>query len=243
MIGRIIKWYFRSRGFDVALQRFRLDNDELPHGIISPRATYSPWLVDVPFRELYEGIKPYTKVDVYRCYELWQLAQEVRRLKGNYLEVGVWRGGTGAIIAAAADADAKVFLCDTFEGVVMASSKDSHYLGGEHKDASEAGVNELLSRFQLGNTQVLKGIFPDETASFVNQYEFKFCHIDVDVFEGARAVTEWVWPRLVRGGVLVYDDYGFRGPDGVTKFVETQRGMDGRVLVHNLNGHAIIIKV
>ena len=48
--------------------------------------------------------------------------------------------------------------------------------------------------------------------------------------------------RLVLGGIVVYDDYGFQGCEGITRFVEEQRGLPDRLLLHNLNGHAIIVK-
>jgi O-methyltransferase len=54
--------------------------------------------------------------------------------------------------------------------------------------------------------------------------------------------VEWVWPRLVAGGMIVYDDYGFRGCEGVTQFVNEQRSKPDRLIFHNLNGHAIAIK-
>ena len=48
---------------------------------------------------------------------------------------------------------------------------------------------------------------------------------------------------MVPGGIIVYDDYDFSTADGVTKYVEKQRNCSDRVIIHNLNGHAIVIKV
>ena len=33
-------------------------------------------------------------------------------------------------------------------------------------------------------------------------------HIDVDVYEPTRAVLESLWSRIVRGGIVMLDDYG-----------------------------------
>jgi O-methyltransferase len=55
----------------------------------------------------------------------------LNNIQGSILEVGVWRGGTGAILAKGAEANGKrVFLADTFEGAVKAGSKDTPYIGG-----------------------------------------------------------------------------------------------------------------
>ena len=45
------------------------------------------------------------------------------------------------------------------------------------------------------------------------------------------------------GGIVVYDDYGFKGCDGITTHVNEQIQLQDRFVIHNLNGHAIIIKL
>ena len=47
---------------------------------------------------------------------------------------------------------------------------------------------------------------------------------------------------MVVGGIIVYNDYGFLGCDGITKFVEEQMSCADRLVMHNLNGHAVVIK-
>ncbi len=49
-----------------------------------------------------DAVRRNTLVDVWRCYELWSLVGELRDVPGAILEVGVWRGGTGALMAARA---------------------------------------------------------------------------------------------------------------------------------------------
>jgi O-methyltransferase len=217
----------------------------IPYEQAAPSATYAPWLTDRDFIETYESIKQYTLVDKYRCFELWQLVRESSKLRGELLEVGVWRGGTGALIAKQAELSgipSTVYLCDTFCGVVKAGENDSRYKGGEHSDTSEELVAALMGELNLKNTKILKGIFPDDTAPLIGGGPFRFCHIDVDVYLSAKEAAEWIWGKLVVGGMLVFDDYGFQSCGGVTKFVNEERGKKGRLVIHNLNGHGIIVK-
>jgi O-methyltransferase len=214
---------------------------------VRPSATYSPWKKDNLFQEVLAQIAGFTLVDRYRCFELWKLVEQVSKLKeGSIIEVGVWRGGTGALIAKKAKncgIEDRVFLCDTFTGVVKASIKDSAYKGGEHADTSRQIVEELIStRMNLDNVEILEGIFPDQTGHRVEGMRFRFCHIDVDVYQSAKDVVDWIWDKMVPGGIIVYDDYGFDGCDGITKYVEEQMMCEDRVVIHNLNGHAIILK-
>ena len=217
----------------------------MPCSVVVPFATYSPWLGDAEFQATYEAIRPNSLVDQYRCYELWRLVEQTVRLGGDILEVGVWRGGTGCLMAARAKAlraPATVYLCDTFKGVVKAGDKDPGYKGGEHADTSADMVGALAARLMLPNVRILEGVFPDDTGDELAAHSFALCHIDVDVYKSARAVVEWVWPRLAVGGVVVYDDYGFAGCDGVTQLVNERAGQSGALTLHNLNGHAVVVK-
>ncbi|HEY4469801.1 MAG TPA: TylF/MycF/NovP-related O-methyltransferase [Stellaceae bacterium] len=216
------------------------------HAPITPKATYSPWLDDAEFSRIYKLVRPNTIVDQYRSYELWGLVEQTIKLPGDILEVGVWRGGTGCLIAKRAQmlgSSATVFLCDTFAGVVKAGERDPHYRGGEHADASAGIVRQLIADLDLSNAAILEGIFPDDTGSLVAERHFSLCHIDVDVYESARDVLEWVWPRLAVGGAIVYDDYGFVSCQGITRLVNERVGRPGSLTLHNLNGHAVVIKI
>jgi O-methyltransferase len=216
------------------------------HSLIIPFATYSPWLDDKEFSATFATVAKYTFVDVYRCFELWSLVKRQRNLEGDLLEVGVWRGGTGCLTARAAQDDrypSTVYLCDTFQGVVKAGANDPDYKGGEHQNTSIEIVNQLIEKTAVRNVRVLPGIFPDETGASVSERRFKFVHIDVDVYDSARGVFDWIWPRVVPGGIVVFDDFGFPSCEGVTRLAyEISNGTD-RVFIHNLNGHAIVVKI
>lgn len=239
-----IKRLARFFGFDIVIRK--LTRNKLPYETIRVNATYTPWLSDTAFQKTLKIIRDYTMVDEYRCYELWQLVAESRKLNGALIEVGVWRGGTGALIAKSAELNGiknTVYLCDTFIGVPKAGAMDSTYKGGEHANTSEKKVKELISgKMKLMNTHILKGIFPDETAGLVKDKQFRFCHIDVDVYQSAKDIINWIWPKMVTGGIIVFDDYGFEGCDGITKFVNEERNCKDKIVIHNLNGHAIVLK-
>jgi O-methyltransferase len=230
----------------LARHRIVSPNGKVSHSIVIPHATYSPWIDDTDFSTAFEKIKKNTLVDIYRAYELWSLVRETAHLGGDILEVGVWRGGTGCLIAERAkqlEPAATVFLCDTFKGVVKAGKQDSHYRGGEHADTSTDTVRQLATNMGLVNVELLEGTFPDATGDRIKDRKFSLCHIDVDVYESAKHVAEWVWPRLASGGIIVYDDYGFRTCEGITNLVNQRLQGQGALVLHNLNGHAVIVKL
>jgi O-methyltransferase len=174
----------------------------------------------------------------------WTLAGRLAHLQGDVIEIGVWRGGTGALIAHKVQnvaRDRTVYLCDTFIGVVGAGRPDCHYKGGEHADSSIETVRDLTAHMGLNNTRLLMGMFPQETGGQVPGGKLALVHIDVDVHDSAKSCFEWAWPRMVPSGAVVFDDYGFYGCEGVTRMVNDIRKPDA-TMIYNLNGHAILLK-
>jgi O-methyltransferase len=244
--GRLARRSSFSVAKGVALPILRREAvDSGGHEMAYPISTYAPWQSDPDFRRVYNIVRRNTLVDVWRCHELWTLIGELRDVPGAVLEVGVWRGGTGSLMAARMaqlGLTDRVYLCDTWKGVVKTGSVDTYYHDGKHDDASLATVRQLTTDLQLHNVELLSGVFPDETGDRVSDSTFRLCHIDVDVYRSAKDVLEWVWPKLSPNGVVVFDDYGFPACPGVTQLVNEQRMRDDRLVLHNLNGHGLVIK-
>jgi O-methyltransferase len=104
-------------------------------------------------------------------------------------------------------------------------------------------VTALCKQLDLGLVQILEGVFPEDTAGQIDDQHVCFCHIDVDVYQSAKDVFDWTWRRMPPGGVVVFDDYGFATCGGVTQFVNDFVGSNDRIVVHNLNGHAVVAKL
>jgi len=210
-----------------------------------PNATLAPWLADRDFMKTYEAVRDHTLVDVYRLYELWSLVRETAKVGGDIVEVGVWRGGSGCLMAKQdklLNGGATVYLCDTFAGVVKASDADSAYRGGEHRDTDTRMVEGLAQRLGCDNARLLVGIFPDDTGAQLASRRIRLLHIDVDVFQSAKDSFDHIWENMPAGAMVVFDDYGFVGCDGVTRFVDEMRERTDLLYLNNLNGHAILIK-
>lgn len=226
-----------------AIWQDRSATQKFKHTIILPKNTYSPWVNDEEFINIYTIISnEYTLVDKLRCYEIWKLSKQLSKLKGSIIEIGVWRGGTGLLLAKASPNNI-VYLCDTFEGVVKASLKDSVYKGGEHSDTSENIVTDLFNKLNATNFEIVKGIFPECATAKIENDSYKICHIDVDVYQSAKDIFYWVWPKMISGGIVIFDDYGFAACEGITELVnEISETLDDSLFIYNINGHGIIIK-
>ena len=70
---------------------------------------------------------------------------------------------------------------------------------------------------------MLPGVFPEQTAHLISENQFRFCHIDADTYQSSKDITDWIWDKVVVGGMIVHDDYGLEYVDRITKHVEEQR--------------------
>jgi O-methyltransferase len=250
MLRKIFRNYLHKKGLQLVFKpKTELNTkNELAYSSVLPNATYAPWLNDAAFMGIYNQIKQQTLVDIYRCFELWEITKQIQQINPNaaILEVGVYKGGTAAVISTQLQqlkSTNKLYLADTFIGVAKATEKDCMYVGGEHADTSIDLVEQTIKPIYKNYT-ILKGIFPNDTQQLVQENEvFGLCHIDVDVYESAKDVVAWVWPKLVLGGIIVFDDYGFASCNGVTNLVNEYKLLNDRIVLHNLNGHAIIVKL
>lgn len=244
--------------------------DDIRHGImVSIHNTYEPWLTEPGMKKYFQYVSPYyltyrkikdfgddpvpmkekerSLVDIYRCWTIWQTLKNLRHLDGDCVEVGVWRGGTSALTVQSLEyfnQSGKLYVCDTFEGVVKAGEKDTAYVGGEHADTSAEVVENLLKNFGPESRYVMcKGIFPEDTGDMVTSDKIKYCHIDVDVYESAKDCVSFLWPRMIKGGIMIFDDYALQGTEGMTVLGnELVEQHDDMMLFHMFNGQGLFIK-
>lgn len=231
---------FRLGGYEIRRHRFSTSS----HEPIFPLSTYAPWNTDPLFVSAYAQIKHHTLVDKYRCFGLWQLAQQTEKIPGAIVEIGSWRGGTGALLALQASAKSgPIYLCDTFRGLVKTGPEDNFFKDGDLAVARPEVENFLFTQLGLRNIRLLEGMFPEESGSLLDCPAIRLCHIDVDVYESARATLDFIWPRLSVGGVVVFDDYGSHACRGIQLLVDEQAQKKDRMLVYNLNGHGLLFKL
>ncbi|MCK5018019.1 MAG: class I SAM-dependent methyltransferase [Candidatus Peribacteraceae bacterium] len=236
---------FRAMGYNIS--KVPPEPKGIYDWIRSDYSTYSPWIGDKCFKDLYKQIEFYTMVDIYRLYELWTLVPEIKHIVGDVIEVGSWKGGSSGLLAHQIYRYAPgktLHICDTFTGVVKCTNKDANYKDGQHNNASAKEVRDLLeNKLGLYNYQIYEGTFPEDMYLKFHKEKFSLIHIDVDIHDSTKDCMDYLWPRLSVGGIVVYDDYGYHGTPGISSYVNSQRLMDDRLVIHNLNGHAIVVKL
>ena len=117
---------------------------------------------------------------------------------GNFAEVGVYRGGSAAILYAVAQASGRaLFLFDTFTGIPHQGPMDHHKVG----DFGDVDLASLKAALPAATFCV--GVFPD---TLVDTGPLALVHVDCDQYASVKACCEAFGPRMVPGGVMVFDD-------------------------------------
>ncbi|MGH9076844.1 MAG: TylF/MycF/NovP-related O-methyltransferase [Acidimicrobiales bacterium] len=132
-------------------------------------------------------------------------------MPGAIAECGVFTGGTAQLLALTVqDADERrdLHLFDTFSGMPETAdpARDYHQPG----DFSETSVGAVRTRLSgLGDCHMHVGLIPATFAEVAMIDRYAFVHVDVDIYDSTLECCRWFWPRLVPGGTIVFDDYGF----------------------------------
>jgi predicted O-methyltransferase YrrM len=171
-------------------------------------------------------------VSADRLCIIYQLAKQYKDYKAA--ELGVYKGGTAYLIAS--QIKMPIYLYDTFEGMPETSEFDLHNKG-DFSQTSFTEVEQFLKEFN--NVFLLKGIFPESAFGF--EQDLGFVHIDCDIYESTKAGLEYFYPRLIKGGTILIDDYNFRTTLGAKKAVD--EFIEGKGLFLSLDtGQGLLIK-
>lgn len=238
MIQKFVSKLIDILGYKV-LKKTYYDNYIQIDKLINP-----PWNSDC-FKNIYNKIKNNTVVSPDRCYILMNFASLCLNYEGDFAECGTYKGGTAYLIANLIDSAGKqkvLHLFDTFTGMpVFADPKRDNHKPGDFGDTSLSSVKMFLQKFKFINYHV--GIIPNTFNDVENSY-FSFVHIDVDLYPSTLACCQFFYPRLVKGGVLICDDYGFKGYERAAKLAIDDFFKDKpEKVIYLPTGQAIVIKI
>jgi len=174
-------------------------------------ATYSPWF-ETWFQDIYARCRTRTLMKEDSAYVIRQFCLHCLHLAGDFAECGVYKGGSAFLIAStlagsAIKKERQLHLLDTFQGMPSTANDDpSGIKEGRFGDTSLAAVQEYLRQFPF--VRLHPGYIP-ATLGPLRETRFAFVHIDVDLYQTTRDCLEFFYQRMVSGGVMIFDDYGW----------------------------------
>ncbi len=149
----------------------------------------------------------------WRIHVLCWAAFHAKHLEGDFVDCGVHTG----IFARAVinyinfpETNKKYYLLDTFTGMEKRFSSEREMernviLGYGKKTDVYKQVKETFKNF---NVEIIKGAIP-ETLYLVKTEKVCFLSIDMNCVQPEVDALDFFWNKLVSGGVIILDDYGY----------------------------------
>ena len=137
------------------------------------------------------------------------------KVEGDVIECGCWKGASAASLSLVCEAvSRKLIVCDSFEGLPENNTnvvhsyahlgKFAHYRSGMFAGRYDEVVNNIEQYGSLESCMFIYGWFAESLKAMDGPIVFGF--FDVDLASSMRDCIQWVWPRLVDGGLIYTDD-------------------------------------
>ena len=182
----------------------------------------------------------YGKVD--RIALVASFLQASSGVQGDVAEFGVYRGHTAAAmdgVLGDQGSEKRLYLFDSFSGMPASS----HPLDTSWEKGDLAAQVEDVQRLFKNSSRalVVPGYF-SETFPQYPDLHFSFCHVDCDMYTSVQECIAYILPRLSAGGVIVFDDYGFRDCLGAKAAIEEFLGGSRSSFVPLPTGQAVYLR-
>ncbi len=239
----LVQKFFNKCGYRLTKIR---GGEKLPYTQNHPYSsyTYSPWFENW-FLDIMKKIQTHTLVTEDRCFTIHMFSQYCTHLDGDFAECGVYKGGTAFLIALNMKANSKnhkeLHLFDTYSGMPEAANEDqSHHKKGDYNDTSSEAVKNYLKEFPF--VILHPGLIP-KTFDSVKSKKFAFVHIDVDIYQSIKDCCEFFYERMTKGGIMIFDDYGFQGYElAAKKAVDDFFIEKSEIPITLRNGQCLVLK-
>ena len=165
----------------------------------------------------------------------------MQELEGDVVEIGSWQGRSTTFLARAVkeSKNGQLYAIDHFCGNI---GKEEHYLvDGSLNNLKKNFENNML-KFKLRETVNLLDMINTEASKEFKDKTIRFLFIDGDhTKKGVQKDIKLFFPRLVKGSIVVFDDY-FDGFPGLLEAIDEllQKYDFERVFYHR---HTLVVKV
>jgi O-methyltransferase len=137
---------------------------------------------------------------------IYSFAKNQKYVKGDYAEVGVFKGATAKMICEVKE-NKHLYLFDTFEGLPETNKIDTRFKTNMF-NSNYQRVKQKLAKYK--DVHIYKGLFP-QTAKPIKNKKFAFVHLDVDIYQSTKNCLEFFYDRMSSSGILLSHDYHTKG--------------------------------
>jgi hypothetical protein len=187
------------------------------------------------------------RVNITRFLAHYELYRQIKDLPGNIVEIGVYRGASLMSWAKfleifhGGDRTRRVYGFDNFAGFEKLHEKDGgesdkyeRHVGGWNAGPYRHELEEHVDIFhddsfvpRAKRIQLIEGDISKTAQKFVDDnpgLRISLLHLDVDLYEPTLAALKAFYPCVVKGGLVVFDEYAQIDWPGESKAAEEYFG-------------------
>ena len=179
-------------------------------------------------------------VNIGRFLAIYDLVKKVIDLPGHFCELGCWNGANLVYLAKIVSilkpqSHTKVIGFDWFQGLrTFDREKDitSRGVEGKYKGNVEL-LEDVIRLYNLNEfVQLVEGDVEETIPAFLQMRKdlrFSFIYLDLDLYSPTKVGIELLYPRLLKGGIMVFDEYNVEDWPGETSAVHDVLGNDVQI--------------
>ncbi|MDX2407921.1 TylF/MycF/NovP-related O-methyltransferase [Streptomyces microflavus] len=181
-------------------------------------------------RDIIRAVKPYSMTSPERLNAFILATRYIARhnIPGDIVECGVWRGGSmqacARTLLSVGETERELYLFDTYEGMTEPTAEDLRRDGRPAQELLDAQGKDRPIWAVASLDDVKAGFdnvpYPKERVHYVQgrvedtvpgqaPEQISILRLDTDWYASTKHELEHLYSRLVSGGVLLIDDYGY----------------------------------
>jgi O-methyltransferase len=175
------------------------------------------------------------------------LALEQRKVPGDYIEAGIWRGGVivflRALLGAYGIQGRRILAADSFAGIPKNVRVQNDPVDG-WSDRWVATLDEVkanISRFGLldGRIEFVVGFFADSLPALAGR-QYALIRLDSDSYESVETSLAYLYPMLSHSGIVIIDDWHIQSCKKAVMDYREKHGITAPIRAHE--GNAFWVK-
>jgi hypothetical protein len=181
---------------------------------------------------------------------MWEAETALRAPEGDFVECGVWLGFVSSMIMTYTDwnvarQNRRFFLVDSYEGLAdelithEESAKGTYLRFRDKYKGTLPRARETMRQFS--EVHFVQGYVPDILPS-IDVKDVAFLHLDMNSAVAEAAALSFFWPKLVAGGVALFDDYAFEGYEPQKAALDEVAEKFGASILSLPTGQGLLIK-
>lgn len=172
----------------------------------------------------------------WRAHICCWAAGQAAHLEGDFVECGVWYGVLSRTLAEYTNFDTldkKFYLLDPWGNINRSD-----------REAYEPDIYDAVARRFSGfkNVQLVRGFVPDTLPQVISE-KVAYLSIDMNAVEPERHALEYFYPRMVKGGVIYFDDYGWAGHSKLKAMIDSFFSGKPESVLYMPTGQGIVVKI